>query len=552
MEAEVTAASPRQNAPSVVTTVAEAMAAAIASAGIDVAFSFPGGGSNLALIDALERAGVRVVLTRSEGGGAFIAAAYAELTGKPGVLIVGVGPGATSAVNGVAHAFLDRIPFLLVTDRYSPAEADSSGHQLIDHAHFFASISKWQKVVEPASAGALTVQALRISLTPPWGPVHLELPRDVALAPAEAPGEVTPDSHPDGLSGSSLESATALLEQARRPVILVGHEARAGVRQDCLVSVAERVRAPTWTTYKAKGLFPEAHPLSAGIITGAQIEQPVLARADAILGVGFDPIELLARAWSTNAPIVALRTDPREDRYLAPRWALVGEIGAALERIDHLLGETCSEWTSSEVEALATSMRDALRIPAPGSLASWQTIEAVQKESPGDTTVTVDAGAHMFAATWFWRSSRPGRFLISNGLSSMGFAVPAAIGASLVRPGETVIAFTGDGGFLLHGNELETAVRIGARVIVIVFNDSSLSLIRVKQEDLGYPRTGVDFRRCDLALFAEALGARGFRAESEAELRAAVREALAETTTTVIDVRLSGSEYREMHRLIRG
>ena len=148
MEAETTTASPRQCVPPVAVTASQAVAAAIAAAGVEFAFAFPGGGSNLALIEALGRAGVRVDLTRSEGGGAFMAAAYGELTGKPGVLIVGVGPGAASAVNGVAHAYLDRIPFLLVTDRYTSAEADSSGHQQIDQLRLFSAITKRQETID--------------------------------------------------------------------------------------------------------------------------------------------------------------------------------------------------------------------------------------------------------------------------------------------------------------------------------------------------------------------------------------------------------------------
>jgi acetolactate synthase-1/2/3 large subunit len=157
----------------------------------------------------------------------------------------------------------------------------------------------------------------------------------------------------------------------------------------------------------------------------------------------------------------------------------------------------------------------------------------------------------MFAATWFWRSERPNRFHISNGLATMGFAVPAAIGAALAAPAETVIALTGDGGFTINAAELETAARAGAKVIVIVLNDASLSLIRVKQDEIGLDRSDVDFVRSDFAAVAEGLGVRGARASTEGELRAAVEAAVSAPRTTVVDVAIDGGEYAQMHRLIR-
>jgi acetolactate synthase-1/2/3 large subunit len=353
-----------------------------------------------------------------------------------------------------------------------------------------------------------------------------------------------------GAPAPLLQGAADRLGRASRPVVLVGHEAR-GVEQDDLVRMVELLRAPTLATYKAKGVFPETHPLSAGIVTGAEIERPLLERADVFLGVGFDPIELLARPWPFRAPVYALRADPGPDLYLAPQSSATGDVGAMLVGIGESLSQTRSEWDVAEVRALKAEMLDALRVPADGALAGWEVVEAVQHESPEETTVAVDAGSHMFAVTWFWDSTRPSCFLISNGLATMGYAVPAGLAASLLGH-ETVIAFTGDGGLLLNGNELETAARVGARLIVVVLNDASLSLIRIKQEDFGYERAGVDFLRSDFTLFARALGVHGVHATTADEVRAAVRAALLESGSTLIDVRLSGSENRAVHRAIRG
>jgi acetolactate synthase I/II/III large subunit len=192
-----------------------------------------------------------------------------------------------------------------------------------------------------------------------------------------------------------------------------------------------------------------------------------------------------------------------------------------------------------------------LRTGSPESMTALEVVESVQAAAPAGCTVTVDAGAHMFAATWGWRASRPRECLISNGHATMGYAVPAAIAAALARPSDPVIAFTGDGGFLLHGNEIETAARVGAKLLVVVLNDSSLSLIRIKQEDRRYRRAAVDFGPVDCAAFARSLGAAGTVVSTQTELRAAVITGLGEAVPAVVDVRISGSEYGELQRIVR-
>jgi acetolactate synthase-1/2/3 large subunit len=547
MKGERALASPSTSAPKVASTVADAVAEAVAAAGATVAFAFPGGGSNLPLLDALSRNGVRPLLTHSEAGAAYMAGTTADLAGVPGVLVTGVGPGAASAVNGVAHAYLDRSPLLIVTDCYSPGEAASSGHQLIDERALLAPLVKYQAVLVPDSAANDVERALTIAMTHPRGPVHLELRRDTA-------GEETARRGPrleQSLEAAVLPVGLArAVRDARHPVLLVGHEARHGVDQGALVRLAERLRAPVLSTYKAKGLFPETHDLAAGIVTGAVIERPLLDRADLLVGIGFDPIELLPRPWTVAAQLVALRSDPTPDRYLVPTLSASGSIGPLVEELAETAEPSSSAWTGVEAREAHASAREALRIGE--GLTSWRVVEIVAEELGNERTVTVDAGAHMFAATSFWPSVRAGSFLISNGLATMGYAVPAAVAASLAQPDVGVVAFSGDGGFLLSAAELETAVRVGVSPLVVVLNDASLSLIRLKQNDLGLDRACVDYTRSDLARLAESLGAAGFSASSETELRGALQAAEQQPRAAVIDVSISGEEYGAMHRVIRG
>jgi acetolactate synthase-1/2/3 large subunit len=530
-----------------VSAIADALADAIAARAGDRVFAFPGGGTNLNVIEALADRSVEVILARSEGGAALMASAYADLIGKPVALLVGLGPGVANVVNGMAHALLDQSPLLLVADRFSAAELGTSGHQVLDQRAVLAPVTKWQETLTAANAVSVVDRALHVAAAHPAGPVYLEFPRDAradrAAAPArgervEAVHEVIP-----------LAAVTALAA-ARRPVLLVGDEA-ADCPQAELVALAERLTAPVLSTYKGKGVFPEDHPLWCGIVTNAAVEAELLAAADFLLALGVDPVELLPRSWTATAPVLALRAHGESAPGYRPRWAVTGSVALLMCGLAQL-AERASEWTPAEVAERREALLAKLRVTSPGSLSAVEVVESVLAEAPPETTVTVDAGAHMFAATWFWRSTLPRRFLISNGLATMGYAVPAAVAATLARPGEPVIAFTGDGGFLLHGSELETAARVNAKVIVVVLNDASLSLIRIKQEDLGFRRLGVDYSPARLADVGSALGAEGAQVSDAEGLKSAVRAALARPGSTVIEVQLTGAEYRALQHAIRG
>ena len=531
-------------------TVAAFLAEAVAVDAVGPVFAFPGGGSNLDVIEELGARGVEVVVARSEGGAAFMAATTADLAGRPAVLLVGLGPGVANAVNGVAHAWLDQSPLLVISDRFTSDELGTSGHQVLDHKALLAPVTKWQQTLTAANAAGSIERAFQEAMAEPRGPVHLELPRDVAGAPAtNSPGASV--VRPSVGTGALPAAVVTALRDARRPVLLVGDEA-AGVSQGVLIELAELLQAPVLSSYKAKGIFPERHPLWCGIVTNAAAEADVLEAADAIAAIGLDPVELLPRRWAAVPPLLALRAHGEPAPGYRATCELIGRVPMLVQQLLAVLGTPCSEWTEGEVAAYRHAILSRLRIPAPGSLSAVEAVEAALEAAPGSTTVTVDAGAHMFAATWFWRSTLPRRFLISNGLATMGYAVPAAVAAALARPGEPVLAFTGDGGFLLHGAELETAARLGAKIIVIALNDSSLSLIRIKQEDKRYRRAAVDFSRVGLADAGRALCAAGRTVDQADALRDAVCAALAADGSTVIEVLLAGSEYRALQQAIRG
>ncbi|MDA0162692.1 thiamine pyrophosphate-binding protein [Solirubrobacter ginsenosidimutans] len=574
-------------------TVAELIAARLAAGGVSRAFGFPGGGSNLDLIEAFSSVGIEFVLSHTEVSAALMACATAELSGVPGVVVVGNGPGLTSVVNGVAHAHLDRVPLIVLSDRYTDAELTTTGHQILDQRALLAPVVKWSATVGARGVGALLDHALAVASAAPCGAVHLDMPRTVGgevavaapphdadlaatphgadpAAPLGAPpgadlaaplgdGCAAPPVHsapPRGADpaappaasphGADLAAIADALSPARHPVLLAGLEASRALSDGALQELAERLGAPVLTTYKAKGVLDERHPLWAGILTGGALEAPLLDAADAILTVGLDPVELLTKSWPHSAPVFALRTCALGADYGAPAVTWIGDLATGVAELTERLPGS-RQW--GDAGAHREQALSALRIESDSALTGWRVIEALVHELPADTPVAVDAGAHMFPATWFWRAHAPRRFLISNGLATMGFAVPSAIAAA--RDG-LAVAITGDGGMAYGAFELETAVRLGARVLVVVLDDASLSLIRIKHEAKGHDRARLDFGPVGFATVAEGLGVASWVVEEEAALRLAIREAAASEGPALIDARISGAEYARTLEVVRG
>jgi len=532
-------------------TISMLVARRLAGAGVRRVFGFPGGGSNLDVVEALADAGIDFALARTETSAAFMACAAAELSGAPGVVLVGNGPGLTSVVNGVAHARLDRVPLLVLSDRYADEERELTGHQVLDQIALLAPLTKLSATLEPRTAAATLDRALELCRQAPRGPVHLDLPRDLGTAPVW-PADSDAPGHP-ATEPADVGRLASRFAGAQRPVVLVGLEAADGVDPDDLLALVAWARAPVLSTYKAKGVFPETHPCWAGILTGGQIEQPILEAADVVLAIGLDPVELLGRPWAPTAEVLSIRADVTGDAYLDPVAGCVGAVGeivAALARSPQ--PASASRWGVSEIAAYRDSVAARLRLGPDDALTAWRIVEAVRDAAGDDATVAVDAGAHMFPAAVFWRASRPRGFLISNGLASMGFAVPAAIAAALAEPDRLSVALTGDGGLAYDLAELETAKRLGARILVVVFNDASLSLIRVKQVAAGRRREVLDLGPTAFDVAAAAFGVHGHAAADVAQLRRALGAALQNGGVQLIDARLSGDEYGDTVAVIRG
>lgn len=528
-------------------TVAEAIAGILDEHGVRRVFGVPGGGSNLEIIDACAARGIDYVLAHTETGAAIMAAVTGELTGAPGVVATGLGPGAAAAVDGVAYAALDRAPLLVLTDSYRPGDRDAVTHQRIDHGALFAPLVKARGRAAADNCRGLLRSLLRSALAPPRGPAHCDLSAADAAAPAGAPQAAEDEAAEEAAEeaadrAAALDAARALLAGARRPAIVAGVQARTDAAAAALDALAEALACPVATTYKAKGVYPDGGARHAGLFTGARAEAPWLADCDLLVLYGVDPVELAASPWPYAMPVLELAAAVVRPRYAEPAVSAQGDL-ARLAR------------------ALAASARPAnwpcdpkplaLPEPAGAALSPLALARAAARALPG-ARATVDAGAHMLAPMSLWPARRPFDAQISNGLSTMGFALPAAIATTLAEPGRRVIAFTGDGGLAMCLGELATAARNALPITVVVFNDARLALIDVKQEQRGFAPRGMRYPALDFAAAAQGLGCRGARAADAAGLEAALAAAARADGPFVVDAAVDPSGYRAMFEAVRG
>jgi acetolactate synthase-1/2/3 large subunit len=529
--------------------VAEAVVGALAARGTRRIWGVPGGGSSLDLIAAAPKVGIDFVLARHETAAAIMAMADAELTGAPGAVLTTKGPGVANAVNGLACATLERAPLILLADGFTAAQQGWITHQFFDQRAATAAVTKGHARAESDSPAGEIAALLDLAMAAPQGAVHLDLTSQAARRPA-GQAMAAPALAP---SAPDQGDAAALLAAARRPVILAGLEAATPGAAQALRALAAALHCPVLVTYKAKGVLPDAHPLHAGIFTGGTLEAAVVGRADLIIQIGLDPVELILQPWRYTAPILDVALRPHPVRYAAPSAALHGDIAA---RIGDLLPHArASDWSAAEIAGHREAALAALAWQGEGGIAPPDVVrvaQAIAREVGATPRATVDAGAHMFSATAFWQCEDPRDLLISNGLASMGFALPAGIACALHDPARGAVAFTGDGGLMMCAGELATAVEARAKLVTIVFNDGALSLIDIKQQSRQLPPAGARWGRADFARVAEGFGMAGFRAGSLDEYRAALRAAFALDGPALIDVFVDPAGYPAQLQAMRG
>jgi len=534
---------------------AAAIVTALADAGTTVLFGLPGGGPNLDVVGAAALAGLRFVLARTETAAVIMAATCADLTGLPGAAVVTRGPGLASAVNGIAHAALDRLPVVVIADTVRLADAGRISHQRLDQAALGAVVARAVVTIGRDRTAAAAAAAVRLALMPPAGPVVALMDDSGISDPGGAPGPERPGRASDDGGPRDVAILAQALRRSRRPVIMLGTGAIAHTA--AIRSALAGRGIPALHTYRARGIVPDSTAEAAGLVTGGTMEWPLLAAADVIVGLGVDEAEMIPAAWDYAAPVLLVAGYPpsrQGSAYFPGATALDVPLSAAIGVLANRHGE--HDWPPGVGQIARTQSALGLSEAAaarPGFLSPVQVVRVVRSHVPRETVVTVDAGAHMLAVMPLWEVTEPRRLLISSGLATMGFALPAAIAAALCAPARLVVAFTGDGGLGMTLAEIETAARLRLRIAVVVFNDGALSLIKIKQRPAGQGGAeAVDFGPVSYARAAEGMGAVAVAVSTEKELAAALSAASGRDGPTVIDVQLDPAGYPAIMDLSRG
>lgn len=527
------------------------LAAELFERGTRFAFGVPGGGVSLDLLVAAQGAGIRTVITAREDAAAMMGGVAGRLGNAPGLAFSTKGPGLASATNGLASALLDRMPLLFVAESFDAAELVYLSHQVFDQTALATGLfgGPAGDKAQVLRADAQTVApALDVLMSAPAGPALLLAdPRLVTSPVGEIPSSSAPSTVVDA---AAIERAKTLIAGARRPVIVAGLEATtpqtaAGVRD-----LAAALGAPALVTYMAKGVVPDAHPNFAGIFTGGAIEQATVGAADVIILAGLDPVELIRKPWPYDAPVVDLCAHAHDPHYFEPAVRVAGHLAATLTSLaDQATG---SDWRDTEIVGHRKTFLDGMAMAADGNLTADAVVREIGQACAFIPRLTVDAGAHMFSACAFWQAREPLDVLISNGLASMGFALPAAIAAALHDPERGAVAMTGDGGLLMCLGELKTAAALNLNLTVVVFNDARLSLIDIKREERQLQDLGLSWETPDFARAAEGFGFTTWKTDNLTELRQAAAAAAAQEGPCLIDARIDATGYRPQLRALRG
>ncbi len=527
-------------------TVADAVARSLRRAGIEYVFGLPGG-ENAAVLDAVRRAGLRFVLARSEASAVYMADAAARLTGLPGVCLATLGPGAANAVAGAAHAYLDRSPVIIITAQVPEADLPGRSHQHLDLGALFAPVTKASMRLRSTGAYETLRSALELSQAGRPGPVHLELDSRTAAMTAAEGGEASDRQRPTAapLSEASIGRAAELLAAAARPVLLVGLGLEPERPYAELRQLAEAAGAPVIATPKAKGCLPDDHPLFVGAIglTHTDPSYEILDEADCIAAVGFDVVELV-RLWDQTQSLIWIAPWANEDPRLPAEVEFAGAVKPVLQRLAEQAYHPSAGWGAERV-ARHRREQDAQPHPRPkpGRILPQTLLHVLRRLLPRDVIVASDVGSHKILASLTWPTYTPNSYLVANGLSPMGYGLPAAIAAGILHPGRCVVCLTGDGGLAMVEGELGLLAQLDGPVIIVVFRDDALDLIRSHQVRAGFPVYGTEFTGPDWSAVARAHGIEARSCSTKEECEEAVRATLEAGGAWLIEARIDPVSY---------
>lgn len=524
--------------------------------GVEYIFGIPGE-ENLDVMDALLDSKIAFITTRHEQGAAFMADVYGRLTGKAGVCLSTLGPGATNLVTGVADANMDNAPLVAIAGQAATTRMHKESHQVVDLVSMFKPITKYAaQILEPETIPEVVRKAFKLAQSEKPGASFIDFPENIAeMRTHERPLVVVSTRLSRAPDALLAQTAQAMLE-AKNPLILVGNGAVRSNAGAEVYALAKQCNIPTVNTFMAKGVVPFFKNPTAMGTAGLQkgdYENGGFSKADVVICIGFDMVEYHPHLWNPgrNHRIIHIDTLPAEvDSSYMPEIELVGDIGRNLQGLSALLPQV-------EAKELDHPLRDAMisEMNRCAKSTDWpmlpqKIIWDLRTAMRSEDIAICDVGAHKMWMARMFRSEKPNTCIISNGFAGMGIAVPGAIAAKLAFPERAVVAVTGDAGFMMNSQEIETALRCQTPIVILIWNDSQYGLIEWKQKRK-YGRTAyIDFKNPDFVQYAQSFGAKGYRIEHADELLPTLQRALSDPTVSVIDCPVDYSQNDRLTALL--
>ncbi|WP_207004315.1 acetolactate synthase large subunit [Trinickia mobilis] len=539
---------------------------ALEAENVEYVFGIPGE-ENLDLLESLRRSRIKLVLTRHEQAAGFMAATYGRLTGRTGVCLSTLGPGATNFVTAAAYAQLGGMPMLMVTGQ-KPIKSSKQGHfQIVDVVRMMEPLTKYtRQIVSIGNIPATVREAFRRAEDERPGAVHLELPEDVAHE--EGDGKPIPKSYSRRpvAEDKAVERAVAAIVAAKRPLLMVGAGGNRTTTRTVLGEFVDQIGIPFFTTQMGKGVIDESHPLWLGnaTLSDGDFVHRAIDHADCIINVGHDVIEkppfFMRSADAGDKTVIHVNfLGAQVDPVYFPQIEVVGDIANAVWQMKESLKQKreAAKWDFSrfmDIKAhfdahLAKGQHDE-RFP----LYPVRIVHDVQEEMSGDGIICLDNGMYKIWFARYYRAHEPNALLLDNALASMGAGLPSAIATKIVHPARKVMAICGDGGFMMNSQELETAVRLKLDLVILVVRDDAFGMIRWKQENMNFPDYGMTLANPDFVAYAQSYGAQGHRVESADAFAPLIRECFATPGVHLVDVPIDYSDNervlnREIKRL---
>ncbi len=530
---------------------AELLVKCLENEGVEFIFGIPGE-ENIDVMDALLGSRIRFITTRHEQGAAFMADVYGRLTGKAGVCISTLGPGATNLITGVADANMDRAPVVAIAGQGATTRMHKESHQILDLVNLFRPITKYSSQIrEPEIVTEIVRKAFKVAQTEKPGACFIDFPENIAEVEV---GEKKPIEVQSAYTSAPPElkiaEAARIISEAKCPVIMAGNGVIRQHACDSLLSFAEVLRIPVATTFMAMGAIPFSSDYSLGTVglKSRDLVSFAFERADVVICIGYDMVEYHPEQWNPagDKTIVHIDAMPAEvdERYIVATGVL-GDIGEALRGIAFAAKpkhRAPLKGLRQSIVADRSRYAEDEGFPVKPQKIVWDLRQAL---GPEDIVIS-DVGAHKMWTARMYQAERPNTCIISNGFAAMGIAVPGALAAKLAYPERKVVAVTGDAGFLMNSQEIETALRVGTPFVILIWNDSEYGLITWHQLRQFGRASHIAFNNPDFVKYAESFGAKGYRVEKAADLISTLEAALAEDRVTVIDCPVDYAENMKL------